>query len=268
MIQRIIVVLVVIFASCELAGAREPVDDSLATIRILVPAYSYPAGEGLKFWDQLIAAASRVPIVAIANANSGPGKKRDDNYAAVITRAQQAGVKVIGYVATGYAKRQQAAVARDIDRWTTFYPSIQGVFFDEQASQASGVTYYSPLAKHARRKIDKPLIVSNPGTICDRAYVTCRAFDVICLFENSRGYDRFRVPEFGLGVGHTKFAALVHGTAAVETMKRYARMSSANGITYLYVTDDTGENPWDKIASYWQQELAAIQQSNAGKSLH
>ena len=44
---------------------------------LLVPAYFYPAGDGLQHWDDLLAAADRVPIVAIVNPASGPGKAAD-----------------------------------------------------------------------------------------------------------------------------------------------------------------------------------------------
>ncbi|MFO0889189.1 MAG: hypothetical protein U0790_08620 [Isosphaeraceae bacterium] len=43
---------------------------------LLVPAYFYPAGEGLKSWERLIEAAGKVPIVAVAN----PGMARGNGW--------------------------------------------------------------------------------------------------------------------------------------------------------------------------------------------
>ena len=43
--------------------------------RLLVPAYIYPANDGRKDWQRLIAAASKVDVVAIVNPDSGPGSR-------------------------------------------------------------------------------------------------------------------------------------------------------------------------------------------------
>ena len=75
-------------------GAGRAADPEPPRLSILVPAYFYPSGRGLKEWEKLIDAAGRAPIVAIANPASGPGKKVDPNYTAVIRRAAKAGVTV------------------------------------------------------------------------------------------------------------------------------------------------------------------------------
>jgi hypothetical protein len=54
--------------SLNLSGASE--------LKMLVPAYFYPAGDGLLEWDKLIEAAKTTDIIAIMNPNSGVGKKR------------------------------------------------------------------------------------------------------------------------------------------------------------------------------------------------
>src|SRR5262245_7673217 len=120
-----------------------------AALQLLVPAYFYPAGDGLKEWDQLIDAASRVPIVAIANPASGPGEKTDENYTRVLRRAADAGITIIGHVSTSYGKRPRPEVEADIDRWLEFYPGIKGFLFDEQASGADLIDHYMSLGRHA-----------------------------------------------------------------------------------------------------------------------
>jgi hypothetical protein len=107
-----------------------------ARLTLLVPAYFYPAGPGLKQWEQLIEAAARVPIVAIANPASGPGERTNSDYSAVVGRAKRRGVTVIGYVGTNYAHRPIAEVEADVDRWVRFYPEISGIFFDAQEREA------------------------------------------------------------------------------------------------------------------------------------
>src|SRR5262249_10831163 len=69
----------------------------------LVPAYFYPAGKGLKAWQQLAADARSTTIEAILNPASGPGTKRDPTYVTVVGDFRKAGGKVLGYISTSYA---------------------------------------------------------------------------------------------------------------------------------------------------------------------
>lgn len=255
---------IVEFASTYLRkDTNERLDKRQAELTLFVPAYSYPAGQGLRFWDELISAADSVPIVAIANPASGPGDHRDENYSTVLDRAKRAGIRVIGYVTTDYAKRKIADVDREVDRWIALYPTIDGIFFDEQSSDGANVEYYSTLSQHTRAKIPNAFLASNPGAICAKEYVTSQAFDVICVFENVEGYDRFHLPDWGTPAKSTQFAALAYGELKPEVALRFLRQAVSKGVSYIYVTHDSAPNPWDEMASYWDQEVAVVRQINA-----
>ena len=241
----------------------EPQEVSRPKLTLFVPAYSYPAGSGLRFWDELIAAADRVPIIAIANPASGPGDNRDENYSTVLERAKRAGVRLIGYVRTDYARRKIGDVNLEVDRWTTLYPMIEGIFFDEQSSDRKQVEYYTALSTHARAKISNAIIASNPGTDCAKEYVASQAFDVICIFESGRDYDGFRMPEWGTPTGKTQFAALPYGVTEADVAQRHLQQAESKGISYIYVTHDALPNPWDELASYWEREVTAVRDINA-----
>ena len=58
-------------------------------LRLLVPAYFYPAGDGLRHWDRLLAAPAECGAVAIVNPASGPGEKPDPNYRQICERASR-----------------------------------------------------------------------------------------------------------------------------------------------------------------------------------
>ena len=89
-------------------------------LELLVPAYFYPAGANDKLWEDVAAAGKAgVPITVIVNPASGPGKKLDTNYAAVIARVQKSGVKTVGYVSTRYGKRPAKDVEADVKTWLT-----------------------------------------------------------------------------------------------------------------------------------------------------
>src|SRR5262249_38196114 len=103
-------------------------------LRLLVPAYFYPGGEGAAAWDRLLSVPRPDLVVVIANPDSGPGKMADPSYTQVFDRARQRGLTVIGYVSTRHGKRPADEVKEDVDRWVRFYPAVQGIFLDEQAS--------------------------------------------------------------------------------------------------------------------------------------
>jgi hypothetical protein len=135
-------------------------------LRLLVPAYFYPAGDGLAQWDRLLDSPAAAVTVAVANPDSGPGAAADPNYAQVLERARHKGVTVLGYVSTKYAARPLHEVMADVDRWARFYPEVRGIFFDEQPSTADQVPYYASLYRHAREERGLGLVVTNPGAAC------------------------------------------------------------------------------------------------------
>lgn len=228
-------------------------------VRILVPAYFYPAGEGLRHWDRLIAAAARVPVVAIVNPASGPGTKADPNYERTIERARKAGVTLIGYVSTSYAKRPRAEVEADMEGWLKLYPDrIQGFFLDEQTSDAGKVEYYRSLCRFARERVKRALLVTNPGTVCAPEYLAPGGPDVVCLFENKEGFDGYTRPQWAAAYDPDRFLVLPYAIPDAARMQVTLRKAVRDGFGYLYITDASGANPWDRLPSYWDAEVAEV----------
>lgn len=90
-------------------------------------------------------------FIIVINPHSGPGAiiGPDANYTREIVRLNSyANVRTIGYVATGYAKRELAAVLQDIAIYSAWSNNatpglgMQGIFFDETPSQ------YEPSIAH------------------------------------------------------------------------------------------------------------------------
>ena len=179
-------------------------------MRLWVPAYYYPFGPGLRKWNRLIASAKAVPIVAIVNPASGPGDHVDTNFAAIIPRARKAGLTLVGYIGTQYTRKPLAQVKREVETFLTFYPDLQGFHFDEQSSDARGVDYYAELYRYVHQRIDGAIVLTNPGTTCDRGYAARPASDVISLFENERGFDA--LPATVLDVAISRLEVLRPGT--------------------------------------------------------
>jgi hypothetical protein len=258
--SRIALALMLLWAGLAPAAEPEP------RLRLLVPAYFYPAGEGLKHWERLIAAAKRVPVVAIVNPASGPGDKADANYTRLLDRAKrQPGLTLLGYVSTRYAKRPLADVKADVDCWLRLYPQIHGIFFDEQASAADQTGYYAALYADVRKERKLRLVVTNPGTTCAEAYLEKPAADVACLFEGADGFATWKPPEWVGKYGARRFAAIAYKVGEAEQMRKAVAAAAEKGAGWLYVTDAAGNNPWDRLPAYWDEEVAAVSKANARK---
>jgi hypothetical protein len=228
-----------------------------------VPAYFYPAGEGLAQWDRLLGAPDPAAVVIIANPDSGPGKGANPKYVQVIDRARQKGFTVIGYVPTNYAKRPLGEAKDDIDRWIRFYPGVRGIFFDEQASAADRISYYAELYGYARKERGLPLVINNPGTTCAEDYLSRPAADVVCLVESGKDFSSFHPPAWASGYRAACFAGLIVKIDDPVRMKHYVLEMVAKRVGYCYITDGQGPNPWDRLPRYWEAEVEAVQQVNA-----
>src|SRR6185437_3781568 len=136
----------------------------------IVPLYTSPSDPS---WDAIITAAEAHPtvhVVAIVNPSNGPGSSKSSGYTAGIAALQAANIKVLGYVATGYGSHSIASMEAEMDTWKSFYPTVQGVFFDEQSNAASDVPHYQTLAQYAK-SVGLRYTVGNPGSDVGPAYV-------------------------------------------------------------------------------------------------
>jgi hypothetical protein len=245
------------------AGARIAQGEKPPHVRLLVPAYFYPADAGSKDWNRLITAAAQIPIVAIVNPASGPGKDADANYVKVLQQAKKAKkLTLIGYITTSHGKRPLADVQADVDQWLRLYPVIDGIFFDEQASGADHVDYQATLYQYVRTKKGLKLVVTNPGTICAEAYLSRPATDVACLFENPKAFDPSTFPAWVAKYSPDHIAALSYQIGTVEAMRQCIQLAAHKKIGYCYVTDAGGANPWSRLPHYWDEEVAAAAKAN------
>ena len=251
-IQSALAALALILLGPGFALAAKP---KPAPVRLLVPAYFYPAGDGLAAWKRLLSSAEKAPVVAIVNPDSGPGQRVDDNYSAVLRLAKTSQATLIGYVTLGYGKRPLSAVKADIDRWLDFYPGVAGVFLDEQPSQADQAPVALASFSYARRRFPNGLIVSNPGVVCAREYLGGNDGPSICVFEQGTGFDAFALPDWSSRFGPERFAVLIYNVQSADLMRQRFREALRKRAGLLYITDAPGTMPWGRLPSYWDDEL-------------
>ena len=218
---------------------------------IMIPLYTYPGTT----WDTVVAAKNShpsVPIVAIINPDNGPGGAKDSNYVSGIQKLQSAGVVVIGYVATGYGSRSSSTVNSDIDTYKSWYPQLQGIFFDEMSNGGGDETYYKNLSNHSK-SVGFAFTVGNPGAETQSSYIG--TMDNIIIYETGG------LPSLSfLGGWHTSydksnFSYLSYG---VGTLNTSFVQSSANYVSYMYITNDNLSNPWDSVTPYFSNLAGAL----------
>jgi hypothetical protein len=240
------------------AGAGSRASDSPHRLRLLVPAYIYPAGEGKKDWRRLIDAASKVDIVAIVNPSSGPGRERILDYSTIIAEASSRNVTLVGYVSTDYTKRTVTEAKIDVDRWVDYYPRIGGFFFDQQPREGQYASYYAELRDHARSKVPNALLITNPGVPCDEAYLVQAVSSITCVFANFEGFETFELPASLRVFEPTRFAALPYNISTPDQMRTIVRDAIVKRIAYLYVSDAKPPNQWNKLPSFWEAEVEEV----------
>lgn len=268
-----------LLATAALPAATAPaaagVDTTSATLgqQIAVPAYFYPAGDGGALWGRLNDAG-----IAVANPFSGPGKTRDPNYAVAIAAARDAGVTVLGYVATGYlgttgratrlGETTQLAwfsqVQQDIETWYRLYGTdgLGGIFFDEVQNVCSYARAYRELSEHTKRWHRGAFTAINPGIDTESCYADIG--DVMLTFEGTYGsYLDWEPPAWHRNVDPRRLWHLVHATSTQDQLAHAMRLSKQRRAGYVYVTPDVLANPWDTLPpeSYWRAQLDAAQGS-------
>lgn len=238
---------------------------------MLIPLYVYPANiHTNSAYNRLIELKLEhpgVPVCAIVNPASGPGAERDANYVKAIDRLHGAGIVVVGYVSTEYAKRPRADVEQDITRWGELYPRVNGLFLDEMTNDVreagtAHIAHYAALTRAGHAAGYWP-VIANPGAATPGDYFDAPAADVIVIHEGNGFPDKtaLRGDYFGGNADYPPFrrAGLVHSWESWDdeqfrTLCKYVR--------WVYVTDDIdttpADNPWDRLSAHIETMFQAL----------
>jgi Spherulation-specific family 4 len=233
-----------------------------AALTAIVPAYFYPVPNSP--WDDLSAAASRIPVTAIMNPGSGPGNFQDSNYVNVVNNLRTAGGKVIGYVSTSWGARSSAVVKADIDKYVNWY-NIDGIFFDEMANSGSNssLNYYQDIYDYVKAINPAWEVMGNPGTTTTESYLTRPAADSLLVFESfASNYPGYTPSGWNFNQDPSAIGHLVHTTASEADMLNYLDLAVQRNAGQVYITDDVLNNPWDTLPSFWDAEVTRIEEIN------
>src|SRR4051794_2382337 len=277
------------------ATARAGAAEGTIGQHVAVPSYINPSADP-DAWVRLIGSTPGSVGLGVANVINGPDYIPLTDWSSVIAGAHAAGIRMVGYVDTGYLGTTGqltrlgssamadwfAQIEHDIDTWYTFYgPDLGGIFFD-QGQNACGPTpdstewadRYQQLTDYVKRLHPGAVTVVNPGIVVPECYRN--SADIIVTFEGS--YEsyigkadnpvlNFQPTDWDPG-DPNKIWHIIYGASTPAQAAEILALSRTRGAGYVYVTDDVMANPYDTLpnAEYWNVETQAVLATNGGAS--
>lgn len=190
--------------------------------------------------------------IVIVNPANGPGTVPQPALRRAIAAQLRAGATVVGYVHTGYATRDPAAVQADVRRYRSWY-GANGVFLDEVSHTTEHLPYYQSIV--APLRASGATVVVNPGMVPAPGYFDVA--DVVVTFEGPA--DTYaaavrRTPPWLRAMPRRRVAHLLYGASA-EQATGAAGLRAAG---YFYATSGTLPDPWNTVPAY----LGALEGGN------
>ncbi len=276
-VSRFVWLAVVIFLAGIIGSPRSA---RAGRLGLLVPSYFYPGtggpgrvGDG---WAAMTAAASQVPVTAILNPNSGPlPGPPDPNYVGAMTNLENAGGHVVAYVYTDNGNENGTAPLATVEGQIATYISqygklINGFFLDGMFITPSTLSYYQSLTSYIKGLGASYTIIGNPGQpflngVAPQDYLlTANVFNI---FEGpntapSPGAPGFNDYPYGVtwfqGYPSNRFSNVILDVPDSATMLADLGKAVRLNAGYVYITDQSGANPYSQLPSYWDEEVSAI----------
>jgi len=232
---------------------------STQTTGVIIPLYTYPTDGSWSGTIQTKQSYPSVPIIAIINPNNGPGSSSDPTFVSGIKSLQNAGVIVLGYVATGYATSSYSGVSNMESQMADYknWYGVNGIFFDEMSSSGSTASYYQTLETYAK-SLGFTMNVGNPGTTVSTSLVGI--LNVLCIYENPgmptasdlNGYTPY---------GNAGFSYIAYGVSSLPSSSTIQSLDQYT--SWIYVTNLGGSNPYNGLPSYFTSEVATLASLNS-----
>lgn len=186
-----------------------------------------------------------------------------------MTNLENAGGKVVAYVYTNNGNTPIATVESQVNTYIGQYGNqINGFFLDGMSVTPSTLSYYQSVNNYIKGLSASYTTIGNPGQpylngVSPANYLSTA--DVFNIFEgpssgtSGTGFDTF---PFGQNWYQSyppgRFSSLVYGAATASEMLADVNDAAQLDIGNIYVTDQTGGNPYAQLPSYWGQEVSAI----------
>ncbi len=131
--------------------------------KIILPSYFHPTQQD---WSDILENIESKPKIeyVILNPHNGPGQSCDDDYLFLRQGLHKRRIKVLGYVHTGYVKRNMELVKQDVLNFVKWY-KVDGIFVDEVSNdnRQSTMAYYNTLSDFIRSQSRLLISLPNPA---------------------------------------------------------------------------------------------------------
>jgi hypothetical protein len=218
---------------------------------VFVPAFFYADS----IWEQAADSKPAPSVMILDISGLGAGEAPVAHFQTVVRQEKAAGVTILGYSSTAFGQRPAAQVEADARNYRTWY-DVSGMFLDEVRGVASQLPYYKELAAYIHRAIPGSTIWINPGTYPDQQYMSVA--NVVMAFEGPYdAYSAVEPPGWAYEYRPSRFAHTIYATAPSQVRSAISLSRSRNA-GYVYITDESGANPYNGLPSYWPDEDSAI----------
>lgn len=208
---------------------------------LVVPAYFHPAVRPAH-WQWLAEHAASVRLV-ILNVASGPGAGPQQPFLDVVGPLHRAGIGVIGYVDTGYGRRDPQTVLAETGCYQDWY-GVRGVCLDQVSADEEHLRYYARLADRIR-VMGAEVVFFNHGVHPVPEYAGHA--DLLGTFEGTwRAYRQLRPPPWTQLLPPSKFYHVVHSVPVADIPAAW-HLAARRRAGAVYVTERGGANPYDSL---------------------
>ncbi len=228
---------------------------------------------------------------AVVNPSSGPGTSPDSNWANWINNVHGAGIRVIGYVDTGYfgtntigAQRLtrlrqgdmqswENQIEQDVDQFYNFYSQagLDGIFFDDGQNVCGQnniiAQYYTEIYNYVKKNHPGAFVVMNPGTsvsLClENTADTLLDFEgtYLCYVQDSScPQSEWYTPEAWSTTDPNKYYHIIHDIPPGNTtdLANVMALSKQRNVGYVYALDASGGDPYAVLPSFLNTEVAEL----------
>jgi spherulation-specific family 4 protein len=218
--------------------------------QLVVPAYFYSSA----VWAQAVGSKPAPRDIILDISGVGAGNAPQPHFAAVVRQAKARGVAVLGYISTVNGQRPVAQVETEVRNYTHWY-GVTSIFLDRVSGLPPQAAYYRQLVRYIHRLSRGSSVWLNPGDFPNQDYMSIG--DVVMVFEGTYSqYLSLHQPGWVRKYPASKFAHTIYATPG-SGLRAVLKLATSRRAGHVYVTDDSGGNPYDTLPSYWSRETAA-----------
>lgn len=188
----------------------------------------------------------------INNAN-GAGAEKSTDFEKQVAIARGKGVKILGYVHTGYGQRDKTEILSDVKKHIEWY-NVDGIFLDETisgwtAEQVALIPHYQELHDEIKKLNSHLFVVANPGTNTIEAVLPTA--DIFMTYEsNANQYitakdykdrDIIITQPYYRNSPKTRFWHVVYGVTP-ENYLKVMEIAQKEHVGHIYFTDKMKED--------------------------